>query len=37
LIKQLCARIVVEGESFRFGRNRAGDLEYLQSLGSSQG
>jgi riboflavin kinase / FMN adenylyltransferase len=37
LIKQLHARVVVEGDSFRFGRNRAGDLGALKSLGSKRG
>jgi len=37
LIKQLQARVIVEGESFRFGRDRAGDLETLRSLGSQNG
>jgi len=37
LIKQLHARVIVEGETFRFGRNRSGDLETLQSLGSKKG
>lgn len=37
LIKQLHARVIVEGESFRFGRNRLGNLEVLQSMGSKRG
>ena len=37
LIKQLHARVVVEGESFRFGRDRAGDLNALRLLGSRMG
>jgi riboflavin kinase / FMN adenylyltransferase len=37
LINQLRARVVVEGESFRFGRNRTGDLGALQSLGAKRG
>ncbi len=33
LRERLHARIVVEGESFRFGRDRAGDVETLRSVG----
>lgn len=37
LIKQLHARVIVEGKSFRFGRDRSGDLGTLQALGSQKG
>lgn len=37
LIEQLQAHVIVEGESFRFGRNRAGDLETLRRLGRPKG
>ena len=37
LIKQLHARVIVEGDSFRFGRNRSGDLETLRTLGDQKG
>lgn len=37
LIKQLNARVIVEGETFRFGRDRSGDLGTLRSLGSQMG
>ena len=37
LINQLQARVIVEGESFRFGRDRSGDLDTLRSLGSQKG
>lgn len=37
LIKQLNARVVVEGETFRFGRDRSGDLGTLRSLGTQMG
>ena len=34
LIEQLNARSIVEGETFRFGRDRSGDLSTLRSLGA---
>lgn len=37
LIKQLHTQIIVEGETFRFGRGRSGDLETLRALGSQKG
>ncbi|MBE0636109.1 riboflavin biosynthesis protein RibF [Candidatus Bipolaricaulota bacterium] len=37
LIKQLDACVVVEGETFRFGRDRCGDLDTLRSLGKRKG
>ena len=37
LIKQLRARVIVEGESFRFGRDRSGDLGTLRTLGAQKG
>ena len=37
LIKQLQARVIVEGESFRFGRGRSGNLRTLRSLGTQKG
>jgi riboflavin kinase/FMN adenylyltransferase len=37
LVDQLNARVIVEGESFRFGRDRAGDLDTLRSLGHKRG
>ncbi|MBU1050578.1 riboflavin biosynthesis protein RibF [Candidatus Bipolaricaulota bacterium] len=37
LIGQLHAQVVVEGASFRFGRNRSGDLETLHALGNQMG
>ena len=37
LIKQLRAHVIVEGESFRFGRDRSGDLGTLRTLGSQKG
>jgi len=37
LIKQLDARVIVEGESFKFGQNRSGDLETLKSIGANKG
>ncbi|MFC2078544.1 riboflavin biosynthesis protein RibF [Candidatus Bipolaricaulota bacterium] len=37
LIHQLNARVIVEGEAFRFGRDRSGDLETLRSLGAQLG
>ena len=37
LIEQLNARTIVEGETFRFGRDRSGDLSTLRSLGAQVG
>lgn len=37
LIEQLKARTIVEGETFRFGRDRSGDLSTLRSLGAQMG
>ncbi len=37
LIEQLDARTIVEGETFRFGRDRSGDLGTLKSLGAQMG
>jgi len=37
LIEQLNARLIVEGETFRFGQDRSGDLETLRSLGAQMG
>ena len=37
MIKQLNARVIVEGETFRFGRDRSGDLDTLRSLGAQVG
>ena len=37
LIEQLNARVIVEGETFQFGRDRSGDLETLRSLGAQMG
>lgn len=37
LIGQLNARVIVEGERFRFGRDQAGDLGMLRSLGAQMG
>ena len=37
LINQLNARVIVEGETFRFGRDRSGDLDTLRSLGAQMG
>ena len=37
LIEQIHARVVVEGETFRFGRDRSGDLGTLKSLGAQLG
>ena len=37
LINQLNAHTIVEGDTFRFGRNRSGDLGTLRSLGTQRG
>lgn len=37
LIGELHARVIVEGEAFRFARNRSGDLDTLTALGQSHG
>jgi len=37
LIEQLNAHTIVEGETFRFGRDRSGDLCTLRSLGAQMG
>ena len=37
LIEQLHARTIVEGEAFRFGRDRSGSLSTLRSLGAQMG
>ena len=37
LVEQLNARVVVEGETFRFGRHRRGDLDTLRSIGRDKG
>jgi len=37
LIKELNARVIVEGETFRFARNRCGDLGTLISIGQQHG
>lgn len=37
LVSQLRARVVIVGENFRFGKNRAGDLSTLKSLGVKLG
>lgn len=37
LAAELNARLVIVGENFRFGHNRAGDLETLRSLGRELG
>ncbi|MFC2083022.1 riboflavin biosynthesis protein RibF [Candidatus Bipolaricaulota bacterium] len=37
LIGELNARVIVEGEAFRFGRDRMGDLDTLRSLGTEMG
>jgi len=37
LVRDLSARVVVVGQNFRFGKNRAGDLKMLDELGKSLG
>lgn len=37
LIEQLDARVIVEGETFQFGRDRSGDLGALRSIGAQRG
>jgi riboflavin kinase/FMN adenylyltransferase len=37
LIEQLGARVIVEGETFQFGRDCSGDLKTLRSLGDQMG
>lgn len=37
LVRALAARVVLVGDDFRFGRDRAGDLGLLQSLGARHG
>lgn len=37
LIEQLNARVIVEGETFQFGRDCSGDLKTLRSLGNRVG
>jgi len=37
LIEQLDARVIVEGATFQFGRDRSGDLGTLRSLGAQGG
>ncbi len=37
LVERFGMRAIVEGEDFRFGRNREGDVEVLRSLGVSMG
>lgn len=37
LIGDLNARVIVEGETFRFARNRSGDLDTLISIGQKHG
>jgi riboflavin kinase/FMN adenylyltransferase len=37
LVSQLHARVVVEGEAFRFGCDRSGDMAALRSLGDEMG
>ena len=37
LVDQLHARVILVGENFRFGKNRAGDLSTLRELGSEFG
>ena len=36
LLEQLHARVIIEGETFRFGRDRSGDLEILRLLGTKR-
>jgi len=37
LVRRLRTRVVVEGESFRFGHGRSGDMETMRSLGEELG
>jgi riboflavin kinase/FMN adenylyltransferase len=37
LARSLCARVVVVGKNFRFGRGRSGDLATLEALGRTLG
>ena len=37
LVKQLAPKWMVEGQSFRFGRDRQGDINTLQTLGLTRG
>lgn len=37
LVRDLSARVVVVGQNFKFGKNRAGDLKMLEELGSELG
>jgi riboflavin kinase / FMN adenylyltransferase len=37
LVDKLCARVVLVGENFRFGRGRAGDFALLEKLGATLG
>jgi riboflavin kinase/FMN adenylyltransferase len=37
LVRDLSARVVVVGQNFRFGKNRAGDLKMLEELGNLLG